>query len=83
MGALPGASLPDPALATLTERVQALFLHHGQSLAHPETAAVYRTSLEAIRLILDGALATGMLTQEQFATLRGMVDAADQVPDQL
>lgn len=83
MAALPDAPLPDPALLMLTERVQALFLHRGQSLAAEDTAAVYRTSLEAMRLILTGALAAGVLDENQHATMRGMVDAADQVPDNL
>lgn len=83
MAPVPGAPLPDPAMATLTERVQALFRHHGQTLANPDTAAVFRTSLEAVRLILDGALASGVLVADQHATLRGMVDAADQVPGHL
>jgi hypothetical protein len=83
MAALPDASFPDPGLSALTERVQGLFLHYGQSLADPDTAAAYRTSLEAVRLILEGALASGILAADQHATLRDMVYAADQVPDNL
>ncbi|MBM9510031.1 hypothetical protein [Actinacidiphila acididurans] len=78
--AQPGAALPDPALVTLALRIQGMFINRGLSLADPETAEAYVTSVDALRLILDGARATGLLGDEQHATLTGMFDAAGTVP---
>lgn len=78
--AQPGAALPDPALVTLAQRIQATFLVNGLSLVDPETAQAYRVAIEALRPILDGAFATGLLAHEQHAGLTGMFKAADLVP---
>lgn len=75
-----GPDLTDPGLIALATRIQALFRYHGQSLADPETADAYRTSLAAVRLILDGALANDVVGAEQHETLRSMVDAAEKAP---
>lgn len=75
-----GSTLHDPALVSLAQRIQATFLINGLSLADPETAFSYRASLDALRPILDGALATGLLTDAQHTVLAGMFDAAGSVP---
>jgi hypothetical protein len=78
---LPAPSVPSRSQLVLAETVQGLFLFRGQSLADPATAAAYRVSLEAVNLLLEGALATGALPEVQHATLRDLVDAAATVPD--
>lgn len=62
-------------------RIQGLFLKRGLSLANPPTAAVHHTSMESMRLILSGALVTGVIDDRQHAVLAGMVDDVDSVPD--
>lgn len=73
----------DPAMSTLITHMQATFLERGQTLTDPPTAQAYCTTLMVVGQLLDGALATGTLTPDQHQTLRGMVDAASQVPDRL
>lgn len=75
--------LTDPAMLQLVTRMQAAFVERGQTLTDAGTADAYRTTLGTVALILDGALATGALTAPQHTTLRGMIDAAQQVPDHL
>ncbi|MCW2899520.1 MAG: hypothetical protein JWO67_1785 [Streptosporangiaceae bacterium] len=72
-------TLSEPQVV-MAETVQSLFLHRGQSLADPPTAAVYRTSMELVGLLLAGALATGELGRGQYATLKNLVDGAAAVP---
>jgi hypothetical protein len=81
--ARPGTALPDPNLVRLATLVQGTFLVHGHSLADPQTADIYRTGLDALLPILDGALHTGVLTDAQHTTLTGMFDAARTVPEVL
>jgi uncharacterized protein involved in outer membrane biogenesis len=76
----PAPALPDPALITLATRIQATFRINGLSLADPDTAFAYQVSLDAVRPVLDGALATGLLTDAQHAVLANMLDAAGDVP---
>lgn len=71
---------PDPALVTLAERVQAAFRYRGLSLTDPDTAYVFGVSLEAVLPILDGALATGLMTEDQHRILRSMFEAAGSTP---
>lgn len=78
-----GSALPHPDRLRLSTRIQALFLAHGQSLADPRTADVHRTSMESMRLILAGALATGVINDAQHTTLAGLVDDVETVPDVL
>jgi hypothetical protein len=80
-GRLPALAVPTAPQLALAETVQALFLFRGQSLADPSTAAAYRTSLEALRLLLEGAAATGVLPEVQHTALRSLVEAAAEVPD--
>lgn len=79
-----GDPLPSEPQIELATTIQALFLHRGGlSLADPPTAAIYRATLEAVRLIHEGAMHTGVIDEQQHATLRGMVDNLDEVPDVL
>lgn len=81
--AVPVTALPDPHMAVLATRIQALFLNDGLSLAEPGTAEVYRTTLAAARLIIGGALATDVLDAEAHGVLADMLDAAQHAPDVL
>lgn len=74
---------PDPELLRLTERVQAEFTERGQTLTDPATAAAFRTTLDVVRMIHEGALATGVVDAEQHATLNGMIDSVALAPDVL
>lgn len=74
---------PDPELLRLTERVQAEFTARGQTLTDPATADAFRTTLHVIRMIHEGALATGVVDAEQHATLSGMIDSVALAPDVL
>lgn len=78
-----GSPLPHPDRVRLAMRVQALFRGHGQSLADPATAEVHRASMDSVQLVLQGALAQGVITGEQHAVLAGMVDDVAAVPDVL
>lgn len=79
--AMPATALSDPALVALSERVKAAFAFRGLSLADPETAEIYGVALESVRPILDGALATGLLSAQQHTTLADLYDAAARAPE--
>lgn len=67
----------------LTVTMQALFRDNALSLADPETVKVYRTSLDAFRLILQGPLRAGRIDEEQHDLLMAMLGHAELVPDWL
>lgn len=75
------AALPDPNLVKLATLIQSKFRSRGLSLADPDTAEAYRTTLDSVRPILDGALATGVLDPQQHETLDGMFSEAGWAPD--
>ncbi|MGA4867522.1 hypothetical protein ACPB9J_33350 [Streptomyces lavendulocolor] len=65
----------------LVETVQAIFRRRRQSLADPDTAAAYDTTLEAVQLMVRGAAATGQLDEEQHALLRDILDDMRGIPE--
>jgi hypothetical protein len=75
--AQPSDPTPEERLA---ETIQALYLKQRRSLADPDTAEAYDIALQAMLLMLDGALVRAGLPEEHHRTLRGMVEAARQVP---
>jgi len=77
---MPLAGDPDPALVRLATRVQAEFAGRGRTLTDPATAEAYRITLDVMRMIHEGALATGVLDEDQHAALAGMTDGADHAP---
>jgi hypothetical protein len=77
------SAAPDPRLLELAKRVQATFRHHGLSLADKDTATAYLASIDALRPILDGALATGVLTDDQHRKITGMFAFAAGAPTAL
>lgn len=80
---LPLSEEPDPELVRLAVRVQAEYAERGRTLTDPGTAEAYRIALDVMRMIHAGALATGVLDEEQHAVLAGMVDGADRAPSVL
>ena len=79
-----GDPLPSDAEIELATTIQALFLHRGGlSLAEPATAVIYAATLEAVNIMLEGAMRTGVINQAQHATLRGMIEGLEKVPDVL
>ncbi|MEU1133532.1 hypothetical protein ABZ383_27370 [Streptomyces sp. NPDC005900] len=70
------SAVPDtPAEMSLATTVEAMFLARRQSLTDPATAAAYVTSLEAVRVMLDGARARGVADDETHGALSGMLTA--------
>ncbi|MFJ1993031.1 hypothetical protein [Streptomyces asiaticus] len=80
-----GAAYGQPSDPTpeelLAQTIQALYLKRQRSLADPETAEAYDIALQAMLLMLDGAMVRAGLPEEHHRTLRGMVEAARQVPN--
>lgn len=74
-------ALPDPRRLSLAMRVQALFRVRGKSLADPDTAETFQVSMEAAQMILNGALATGVLTGEAHEVLTDFFEAAAGSPE--
>lgn len=74
----PEASDDDVGMATIFE---ALFNARAQSLADPETAAVFRASLETFLVLLDAAQRSGVITAGQYQQLGATLGAADRFPD--
>lgn len=60
--------------------VEALYLHRGRTLADPATAEAFDIAIEAVTLVVNGALAQGHITGEQHQLLAGMLQAARRVP---
>lgn len=71
----------DPAVVALAARIQAVFVQRGQTLDDDTTATSLRASLDAVQMILDGAQATALITDEQHTTLSNMIGAAACAPD--
>ena len=61
-------------LRYLVETWQAQYLHHGQSLTDPKTAASLRVAMEMVTFALNGACKHGAITEEQRDQLAGIVD---------
>ncbi|THA22729.1 hypothetical protein E6R18_32810 [Streptomyces sp. A1277] len=76
----PPAPSPEQLLA---ETIEALFLQHGHTLSDDDTADIYRTTLDALQLLLDGSQATGKLGGEEHQYLTGMVAGMRGAPDDL
>ncbi|MGW2844419.1 hypothetical protein [Streptomyces sp. NPDC001274] len=67
----------------LAETMQALFLARGRSLTDGPTAEAYAITLDAVRLMLDGAYAEGVVGAGEHDTLRGMVQGMADAPASL
>ncbi|MET7713745.1 hypothetical protein [Streptomyces sp. NPDC005407] len=64
----------------LAETVQAMFLARGRSLTDQVVAESFGITMEAVLLMVDGALVEGVLGEEQHRTLRGMLEGMQAAP---
>lgn len=64
----------------LAEHLEALFHHYGRSLTDKPTAQAYDITLDAVRMMLGGALADGTVDDGQHRTLVGMLDGMRNAP---
>jgi hypothetical protein len=67
----------------LAETMEALFLQHGHTLSDESTAEIYRTTLDALQMMLDGSKATGKVGDDEHEFLSGMVQGMRSSPDEL
>ncbi len=63
--------------------MEALFLSDGRTLSDNETARVYRKTLDAVQLMLDGSLAEHVVGEEEHRQLSGMIQGMWSAPDEL
>jgi hypothetical protein len=76
----PGATPPPNEL---TIDMEARFLAIGQTLSDDRTLAAYRTTLDAVALMLNGSHALGLLGQKEYDDLRRIVADMHAAPDGL
>ncbi|MFJ3699580.1 hypothetical protein ACIPW9_36565 [Streptomyces sp. NPDC090052] len=78
---------PESAAITPEQRlaisIEALFLRRDLSLSDPETAAAFGVAIDAVLLVLDGALANGQIEAESHQFLGQQMQALLSVPDSL
>lgn len=76
-------SQPGPALTPqqkLAAGLEARFAELGQSLTDESTAEVFLTTLRAVRGLLEGAHAQGVIGSDEFRTLDEMIAGMMGVP---
>ncbi|MFF8610828.1 hypothetical protein ACF06X_33520 [Streptomyces sp. NPDC015346] len=71
---------PDGIEAQIAETVQAYFLSRGRTLTDEPTAVAFDITLEAVRQVLDGALATHIVEETAHTVLVEMLDGLRQSP---
>ncbi|MER8002986.1 hypothetical protein [Streptomyces sp. NPDC095613] len=76
----PDADSPEQQLA---ETIEALLLARGHSLTDETTSAVYKATVDAVLLMLEGAHAQGIVGEEQHATLNGMILGMREAPGRI
>ncbi|WP_406516350.1 hypothetical protein OH809_45295 (plasmid) [Streptomyces sp. NBC_00873] len=81
---------PPPPLHTeptpqqrLAETMEALFLARDRTLTDEPTAEAYRTTLDAVMLMLDGSLAEHLVGEEEHRHLTGMIQGMQAAPNEL
>ncbi|MFJ5294508.1 hypothetical protein [Streptomyces sp. NPDC088348] len=74
------APTPEQRLAI---SIEALFLRKSLSLSDPETAAAFGVAIDAVLLVLDGALANGHIEADSHRFLGQQMQALLSVPDSL
>lgn len=85
----PGPSMPldggsaareaDP-LSGLAQTMEAFFLARGLTLTEERTGEIYAIALDAVQLMLDGALAQSRMSGEEHGMLRGMLEGMRDAP---
>lgn len=84
----PQPSVPERAVADtpqqrLAETAEAWFLARHATLTDETTADTYRTTLDLVRLMLEGSLSEGLVGEEEYRHLAGMVEGLRGAPDSL
>lgn len=69
----PDEPSPDP-LTGLAHTLQALYAAHGRTLTDEDTAQAYRLALDAVALMLQGALARGHLDPGQHMEIHALLE---------
>ncbi|MFJ2279178.1 hypothetical protein ACIOEZ_34080 [Streptomyces sp. NPDC087866] len=83
-GRLNTGQRPEPTPEQLlAETIEALFLRAGYTLSDDNTADIYRVSLDALQLMLDGSQATEKIGPEEHRHLSGMVAGMRAAPNEL
>ncbi|MFF4409734.1 hypothetical protein [Streptomyces sp. NPDC001404] len=80
----PGVSRPAAAQSAdhqVAAFWESIFAQQGQTLRNPATAEAHRITAATFGLLIDGALAQGVLTEEQAAYLSGLAVEAVRAPD--
>ncbi|MGY0062873.1 hypothetical protein ACWY4P_41110 [Streptomyces sp. LZ34] len=60
---------------------QALYMHHGETLTNPTTAASLRIAMEMVGRVLDSARDAGAISEEQHDKLHALVWIANAAAD--
>ncbi|MEU0837156.1 hypothetical protein [Streptomyces sp. NPDC005969] len=63
--------------------MEALFLARGRTLTDDSTAEAYRTTLDAVMLMLDGSLAEHLVGEDEHRHLAGMIEGMRAAPNEL
>ncbi|MFE4915894.1 hypothetical protein ACFRCX_30795 [Streptomyces sp. NPDC056652] len=78
------ATDPEPsALDHIAYRIQSLFTARDRTLTDNDTAEAYAITLDGVLGLLDGALAEGVLGEEQYQSLRALLEAMRSAPSRL
>lgn len=71
---------PEQSLAVT---VEAVFLARGSTLTDPVAAEAYGAALEVVMMMLSGARAQGILDEEAYEGLAGMIAGMRSAPERL
>ncbi|MEV4975604.1 hypothetical protein [Streptomyces scopuliridis] len=79
----PAPEVEPSALDHIAYRVQALFTAHRRTLTDDDTAEAFVITLDGVLGLLDGALAEGVLGDEQHQSLHALLTAMRSAPSRL
>lgn len=83
MSTPPGHGSDRTPIEAVADDMEAWFLSVQRSLTDPETAFIYRRTVEIVEHLLKGAVAKDLITEEQRTQLADILEAARQAPDHL
>ncbi|MFF2731736.1 hypothetical protein ACFVS9_27995 [Streptomyces sp. NPDC058008] len=75
--------MADTPQQRLAETAEAWFLAQQMTLTDPAAADTYRATLDLTRLMLEGSLAEGLIGQDEFQHLTGMIEGLRNAPNSL
>ncbi|MFD9721046.1 hypothetical protein [Streptomyces sp. NPDC059076] len=67
----------------LAEIIEALFLKRSRTLTDEDTAEAYVIAIDAMLLVIDGAMARGVVGETEHQALRGMAEGMRQAPERV